>query len=473
MAEHDHNHNGSENHEPEQSPEKPAEPGREQEPEQAGEPVQNLAPQGHEHPEPPDAIVPEPEPEEEDLELGNQALADALRISFNWLKFAMIVLVVVYLLMGIFWAGQDEMKFKMRFGEVVSGPITPATGVRVRMPWEKVVTISTSKQDVHIRPHEVPEGQRPAPTHFWPLSASPNQQMLRVKEDGYLITGDRNIVHMLLRVRYRVGHGEAATRRGEAARHFYFLVGPENAGELLTGLAMSAATRVVATMTVDNVLREKALLSSRMQTELEQEIDQLEKSLGVDSIGIVVEEGDIDFLTRIGERTVRKNPREPFPTQKAFDRHQEANSEASKLRQEGQAEAQRIVRRAEASAENILQQADSDAERIMSRVEADLTVLQSLLESIYGKEEYQAPYPGENGDWVVPPLPPHTAETRRKEQVMRQRHYMRAIEQVLRAAAAAFVLREPREGDDREIWLDLQRPLQGAGGRQGPAGGMR
>jgi hypothetical protein len=175
----------------------------------------------------------------------------------------------------------------------------------------------------------------------------------------------------------------------------------------------------------------------------------------------------VDFLAALGDQSV-KNPREPFPTQEAFEFHQQANSRASSLRQEGEADAQRTIRQAEARADEILKKADSAATRITSSVEADLEVLQSLLQGIYG-EAYQAPYRDENGELVVPPLPEHTAQTAKVEQVHRQRTYMRAIEEVFRAAAAAFVLREPEEEDERELWLDLQRPMQSGGrGRQGP-----
>jgi regulator of protease activity HflC (stomatin/prohibitin superfamily) len=422
--------------------------------------VEDLDAQGHEHPEPPAAMVADDD-QGEDMELGNQALADALRISFNWLKFAMIVLVVVYLLMGVFWAGQDEMKLKLRFGEVVSDLITPDAGVRIRFPWEEVVTISTQTQDVFIRPEKTEEAIT-EPLHFWPGSTDPrNQQTLKLQGDGYLVTGDRNIVHMLMRVRYKVGDDQAGARMAEAATNYAFLLGPERADTLLRGLAMAAATRVVATMTVDEVLRGKAELASRIQDDLQKEIEDLEKNMGVDSLGIVLDERAVDFLAEMGGESV-KNPREPFPTQDAFDFHQEANSEASRKRQEGQAEAQRMLRQAEARADQIVQQADSAAARITSRVQADLSVLQSLLKSIYG-DAYQAPYQAENGHLVVPPLPQHTAETQKVEQVMRQRQYMRAIEAVFRAAAAAFVLHEPQDEDEREVWLNLNRPLQGGG----------
>ena len=437
--------------------------------EEAGhEEHEHLGPQGHEHPEPPDAMVAQPgEDEEADAELGNQALADALRISFNWLKFAMVVLVVIYLLMGVFWAGPDEMKFKLRFGEVVSDPITSESGVRIRFPWEEVVTISTQTQEVQLRPEKPEEGEPPSADHFWPARASLNQQGLNLRHDGYVVTGDRNIVHMLLRVRYKVGHDTAGTRKGEAAKNYAFRIGPENAEELLKGLSMAAATRVAATMSVDDVLREKRYMADRIQEELDREIDDLEENMGVDSIGIIVEQGDVDFIAEIGGESI-KNPREPYPTQEAFARHQQANSEASSLRQAGQAEAQRIRRQAEARADEIMNRAESEAERLKSRAEADLNVMQSHLAAIYGPEAYKPPYKDEEtGEWVVPPLPDHTAETAKKEQVMRQRLYMRAIEQVFRSAAAAFVLHRSEGGAEREVWLDLQRPMQGDG-RQGP-----
>jgi hypothetical protein len=260
----------------------------------------------------------------------------------------------------------------------------------------------------------------------------------------------------------------AGTRRGEAARNFAFLVGEENVEDLLNGMAMAAATRVVATMTVDDVLRQKSYLADRIQEEIDTEINELEESLGVDSIGIIVDDGDVDFPVPPGEND-DKNPREPYPTQQAFVNHQEANSRASSLRQEGQAEAQRIIRQAEASADRIMQQAESEAESIRSRAEADVTVLQSHLRAIYG-DAYEAPTADEDGNLVVPPLPEHTPETARKEQVMRQRRYMRTIESVFRAAAAAFVLHESEEGGDREVWLDLQRPQQSGGAGRGPQG---
>ncbi|MCP3884098.1 MAG: hypothetical protein GY700_01230, partial [Propionibacteriaceae bacterium] len=87
--------------------------------------------------------------------LSDTALNNALRTSFRFLKYAMMVMAVGYLGSGVFFASQNEVKFKVRFGRVVpSGDgelaITSKSGPQICWPWEEVVTVQTEQKQMSL-----------------------------------------------------------------------------------------------------------------------------------------------------------------------------------------------------------------------------------------------------------------------------------------------------------------------------------
>ncbi|HNQ72748.1 MAG TPA: SPFH domain-containing protein [Verrucomicrobiota bacterium] len=150
------------------------------------------------------APVPPPPPAQP-IDAGAQALADALHSSFGIVKFVMLLLFLAFLFSGFFTVGPREQAILLRFGKpqgegdkVLLGP-----GIHFGLPYpiDEVVRIPiTEVQEVRSRTHwffqtPVQEAQGEIPF------AGPT---LNPEVDGYVLTGDGNILHTKAVLRYRI-----------------------------------------------------------------------------------------------------------------------------------------------------------------------------------------------------------------------------------------------------------------------------
>lgn len=139
------------------------------------------------------------------LDAANQSLADALRKSFWVLKVLMGVLVVLYVLSGWFSVKTNEVGIVTRFGKVAGGGVGGAV-LRPGWHWSWPYPIE--------RWHTVSTAERELPIKFIEFRTEKEQisgkleykynDRLSPDRDDYLLTGDVNILHSLLKVKYRI-----------------------------------------------------------------------------------------------------------------------------------------------------------------------------------------------------------------------------------------------------------------------------
>ncbi len=134
----------------------------------------------------------------------SQMLADALRKSFKVLKALMLVLVVLYFLSGVFSVKPNEAAIVVRFGRVVTEAGKPkiyAQGWHWSWPFpidrSEVVSVKERELDVKFMLAVSPEEQarNRLDARFNPLAP---------ERDDYVVTGDANILHVSLRIKYRI-----------------------------------------------------------------------------------------------------------------------------------------------------------------------------------------------------------------------------------------------------------------------------
>jgi regulator of protease activity HflC (stomatin/prohibitin superfamily) len=291
--------------------------------------------------------------------LGDTALNNALRTSFQILKLLMISMAIIYVVSGIFFATTDEVKFKMRFGRVVSGrsdelAITSKSGPQICWPWEEVVTVNTGQRQMLLS------------SEFWPadmiargLGRDGRLPALDVRKDKYLLTGDRNIIHAAIELSYNVTSGESDPN---AAGAFRFTLGPENALAILKRMLMTASTKLVGRMAVGNVLT-PGQLSADLLLQLKRELREFEDATGT-SLGIEVIQ--VTFPPRR-----LKNPMEPVCIRKSFADAQSAASNKEKRINNAREEAVRIVSAARSRAAEIISIAQKHKDRVVKMAQAD------------------------------------------------------------------------------------------------------
>ncbi|KPK65239.1 MAG: hypothetical protein AMK73_03560 [Planctomycetes bacterium SM23_32] len=362
--------------------------------------------------EAPEAAQPEEAaaPEEPTAEqAGTEALARALKGSFRVLKWGMIVLLAVYLGKGVFYVQPQEVRFKLRFGRVVTSwgekVLKPGT-IHIQWPWEEVQTVSTAEQVLEAGEEFYTD---------WRKAVLSKKQSLDVREDGYLLTGDANIVHMRLNVRYRA-RGDA-----EGAQSYLFAVGKENVEEILRRLLLSATTKVVSSMQVMDVLKREGLFSA-ITDELAERLADFERQagapLGIELIAVEAIEGEKE-----------KNPTEPYAVRDAFYEAQNAGSRKDQLVEEGKLQANALLQDARGKASEAVAGAQGYRDRLVNMAQADAEALQKLL-PVYGRSAAEA-------------------------DILRDTFYQRIVTDALRKAQGVFVLYQTPQGAQRELRLIL------------------
>lgn len=136
------------------------------------------------------------------LDTAQQSLSDALGVSFAVLKGLLVVLIVVYLASGVFQVDEQNEAVRLRFGERI-GTYKPGWHFGLPYPLEEVVHIPVNEQRLILDQsfwYNDPEGNsNPAALAMQPLDPL---------KDGFLITGDANVVHIKFVVLYKVSDVE-------------------------------------------------------------------------------------------------------------------------------------------------------------------------------------------------------------------------------------------------------------------------
>ncbi|MFP4175746.1 MAG: SPFH domain-containing protein [Candidatus Brocadiia bacterium] len=372
--------------------------------------------------------------------VGHRALSDALRLSFGAVKVAMAILIVLYLLQGFFFVDSDEVKIKLRFGRPVQmslgqgrgkGYVADSrSGWHYAWPWEEVVTVPLSERSIDLTETFSPPDIASGP--------SGEQEGLNPKTDSYLLTGDVNIIYLQLRARYRARSDE------QGALDYAFRTKPRGDGSDGAPPPEQVLRRIITTATLETVASWGVLDVRRKTREIEapsgegtvtiQLFEQIEQNVRQ---RLAEYEENSGFTTGVELRSIERieDPEVPRTVRPAFDRYMEAESEKQRMIDEARREANRITANAEGEYAENLAQARSYKKRLISMGEADSTMLKNLTR-VY-------------------------RESPEKASILREWHYQRMIEDLLRETAGSFVLHKPAEGTERELWLQLGQPKSG------------
>lgn len=197
----------------------------------------------------------------EQKDFASEALVDALRWCFGLLKLAMIVAIVFYAMSGFFQVKENEQALKIRFGKVVgldqpNGPVL-GPGFHAAYPWpiDRIVRVSvgTERSVVSEFVYQLTDQERLAPDK----TKLPVSESLVPGKDDYVLTGDANILHVSMVVKYRVSDVYNYIRSVESA-DAEVQPGMENQPEsaLVKALADGAVIQAAGTFAVDDLLKQ-------------------------------------------------------------------------------------------------------------------------------------------------------------------------------------------------------------------------
>ena len=177
------------------------------------------------------------------VDAGSRALSEALRSSFGVVKFVMLVLVLVFLGSGVFKVGPGERAIKLRMGRVVGqgqqALLTEGLHWSLPYPFEEYERVSvTGSKKVSSTTGWYAVTAEQALAGIEP-QAGPT---LNPTVDGYVLTGDNNIIHVRATLTYHVS---------DPVRYIFSFVNASNAVQsALDDALLYAASR----FKVDDIL---------------------------------------------------------------------------------------------------------------------------------------------------------------------------------------------------------------------------
>lgn len=287
---------------------------------------------------------------------GVKALLHAMILLFGIAKIALVLLFCSYMVSGIFTVPPNEQAFILRFGALVSENGTPVVFGPGNWYWawpkpiEKVVRVP------------VKQAKSVSSSSFWrneknifltePSTLTENQP-LEPGLDGYLLTGDKNILHTKWSLSYLIS---------DPIKYFINHKFPENT---IRYTLDSSILKVVATTPI-----EKALYQGAEELRLNV-LKQVKPRLHQLNLGIVVTNVSLP----------KKEP--PQSTIPDFSAVIEAEQKRSQAMTEAQGYAEKIAQKALGMYSKTIAKAEGYRNRIISSVEADKEYFLKIL------QEYQ------------------------------------------------------------------------------------
>ncbi|MEM1060648.1 MAG: protease modulator HflK [Verrucomicrobiota bacterium] len=269
----------------------------------------------------------------------------ALRSSIVFLRWGLALLVLVYLTSGVTIVGSDERALVLRLGKLQPEVHGPGLLLALPRPIDEVIRVpATRVQVVELDTWTAPP---PVDSGFEALETA----TLHPVYNGYILTGDRNIIHARFNVRYRVADPAA------------YALGTRDRDALLRLALQTGATAALQTVGVDDALgRGQDELRRRCLAEAKAEVERL-------GLGVELLRWEIAELTPA--RQVLASFQEVVSAQvEARTLLEDAASYASAQRQQGEARAYRLT-----------QSAEADAARLLARAKGETTAFTALLES--------------------------------------------------------------------------------------------
>ena len=201
---------------------------------------------------------------------GSSPVLSSFEGALGYLRWILPVLLGAYLMSGVIVVGSDEVAVVMRFGELSGGNATsaqkfPGMHYTLPRPIDEVVRVKVKK----VYEIEIGELHSRGRTQPWP---SPT---IDPTDEGYVLTGDRNVVQVDMTARYLVSDPVA------------FVLHQFQPEEVLKSAIMAATVRTMGEVEVDSVLSEgRAAFIVKVVQRAQKRLDRA--GSGIDLVSIEV-----------------------------------------------------------------------------------------------------------------------------------------------------------------------------------------
>ena len=218
-----------------------------------------------------------------ETDLAAKSLSDALRLSFRILAWVMGFVLVGFLCSGISCAGSDKVAVIKVFGKVV-GHSDRRGGLTFSWPYPigEVRKVRVNNWTVPIKDFWMME----TPADIGNLNdlaarAATASTSLRPGLDGALITGDQNLVHVLIDCSCQIENPDAYLQRFEGRDDNE----PDPAlVEMVRSAVCNAAIHVAATQTADSIIKQQGgAFQAGLSQACQEELDRLLPVVGTEA----------------------------------------------------------------------------------------------------------------------------------------------------------------------------------------------
>ncbi len=214
------------------------------------------------------------------LDPANQSLADALRITFRVLQFAMIVLVVLYALSGFQTIKEGERGMRLLFGAVKAQNLEPGFQWSAPFPLGELVRVSGGANEVRVDDAfwvEVPAGTARDTS---PDKLAPTSSLKPADRSGSVLTADGSIAHARVSAVYRRENAY------EYARHIL----PEHEQRIVRLAIQRGVVNACAGAPIDELLKQAggdaSTVGGRARASAQEFLDALASGIVIDSLNI-------------------------------------------------------------------------------------------------------------------------------------------------------------------------------------------
>jgi membrane protease subunit HflK len=280
---------------------------------------------------------------------GSEALAEAFHSSFAIVKFAMLLLVVTFLCSGFFMVGPSEKAIILRFGKPVGeGQKALLSSGRhwsfpypidevVKIPITEIQQIKSTIGWYAVTPEQELSGNIPPPG----ASLTPGV-------DGYMISADRNIIHVRATLYYQVD------------QPIHYVFGFASASNTVQNALNNALLYTATHFKVDDILyNNRAGFQDAVLQRVTELTDQYQ-------LGISIQHCDVDSTP-------------PRQLKSDFDQVTTARENRNKVLYEAHTQENQVTNNAAAQAFTIANLAISARTRYVQSVEADAKAFSALL----------------------------------------------------------------------------------------------
>jgi len=288
---------------------------------------------------------------ERPLDPGSHALSEALRSSFGIVKVLMVCLLLLFLVSGFFVVGPQERAMVLRMGNpVAQGPgalMGPGWHFALPYPIDEVVKVPiTGIQQVTSRVgwYAITDAQEAAGAEPY---AGPS---LNPIQDGYVLTGDENIVHTRATVTYHIS---------DPVQFIFNFVNASNAVQNALGDALiyAASRYKVDDLLTRDISGFNDLVLSRVRTLVDQQ-----------ELGVQIEQCSVRSIP----------PRQP-QVKEAFDNVLRADQLREQVLNRARSDANQVLSKSSADAQSRINLAQSDRVRLVNEISSRADQFRQLL----------------------------------------------------------------------------------------------